>query len=118
MITDHGMPVNRPQPIPRPEWSPLPYEGCVGVEGKVLLRSPTLVLALLRFAPGGSIHEHDAPMDIDVVCLEGEGLVSVGDERFPFHAGESVRWPAGTMHRLWTEGTDMTTLMVEHYPSA
>jgi quercetin dioxygenase-like cupin family protein len=105
------MPLNRPQPIPRPEWSPLPYEG---VEGKVLFRSPTLVLALLRFAPGGSIHEHDAPMDIDVVCLEGEGLVSVGRERFAFCAGESVRWPAGTMHRLWTEGTEMTTLMVEN----
>ena len=25
------------QPIPRPEWSPLPFEGCRNVEGKVLL---------------------------------------------------------------------------------
>ena len=66
-----------PQPIPLPEWSPLPY----------------------------------------VVCRGGEGFVSVGRERFPFHAGESVRWPAGAMHRLWTEGAEMTTLMVEH-PSA
>jgi hypothetical protein len=57
--------VSGPQPIPRPDWSPLPYEGCVGVEGKVLLRSPTLALALLRFAPGGTIHEHEAPIDID-----------------------------------------------------
>jgi quercetin dioxygenase-like cupin family protein len=105
-----------PVPVPRPEWSPLPFEECVGVEGKVLLRSERLVLALLRFAPGGSIHEHDAPMEIDVVCLEGEGFVSVDAESFPFRAGESVRWPAGAMHRLWTEGTAMTTLMVEHDP--
>ena len=105
-----------PTPVPRPEWSPLPYEGCVGVEGKVLLRSPTLVLALLRFEPRGAIHEHEAPMDIDVVCLEGEGFVSVGKERFPFRSGESVRGPAGAMHRLWTEGAELTTLMVEHYP--
>jgi quercetin dioxygenase-like cupin family protein len=104
-----------PAPVPRPDWSPLPYEGCVGVEGKLLHRSPALVLALLRFAPGGMIHEHDAPMDIDVVCLEGEGFVSVGEEQFPFRAGESVRWPAGAMHRLWTDGTEMTTLMVEHH---
>lgn len=103
-----------PAPVPRPDWSPLPYEGCVGVEGKVLLRSPTLALALLRFERGGTIHEHDAPTDIDVVCLEGEGFVSVGDQTFPIRAGESVRWPSGTMHQLWTEGTEMTTLMVEH----
>ncbi len=81
----------------------------------MLLRSPTLILALLRFAPDGTIHEHAAPMDIDVVCLEGQGFVSVGDERFPFSAGESVRWPTGAMHRLWTEATEMTTLMVEHH---
>jgi quercetin dioxygenase-like cupin family protein len=107
--------VSGPVPVPRPDWSPLPYEGCVGVEGKVLFRSAALVLALLRFAPGGSIHEHDAPMDIDVVCIEGDGLVSVGEDRFPLRAGESVRWPAGALHRLWTEGTEMTTLMVEHH---
>lgn len=81
----------------------------------MLLRSPTLVLAVLRFAPGGTIHEHDAPIDIDVVCLEGDGFVSVGAERFPFRTGESVRWPAGALHRLWTEATEMTTLMVEHH---
>ena len=104
-----------PVAVPRPEWSALPYPGCVGVEGKVLLHSPELVLALLRFEPGGTIHEHAAAMVIDVVCLEGEGFVSVGAEQFPFRAGESVRWPAGAMHRLWTDATEMTTLMVEHH---
>ena len=103
-----------PAPVPRPDWSQLPHEGCVGVDGKVLLRSATLILALLRFAPGGSIPEHEAPMDVDVVCLEGEGFVGVGEERFPFRAGESIRWPAGALHRLWTEGSEMKTLMVEH----
>ena len=103
-----------PRPIPRPDWSPLPHEGTAGVEGKVLLRSPTLVIAMLRFSPGGTIHEHDAPHDIDVVCLDGEGRVSVGGESFPFRAGESVRWPAGALHRLWTDAAEMTTLMFEH----
>jgi hypothetical protein len=23
--------------VPRPEWSPLPYEGCTGVDGEVLV---------------------------------------------------------------------------------
>jgi quercetin dioxygenase-like cupin family protein len=72
------------------------------------------MIAILRFSTGATIAEHDAPMDADVVCLDGEGFVSVGDESFPFRADQSVRWPARTMHRLWTEATEMTTLMIEH----
>jgi quercetin dioxygenase-like cupin family protein len=104
------------QPIPRPEWSPLPYDGCIHVEGKVLLRQPRLSLALLRFAPGGTIHEHPADIDIDVICLEGHGMTSVDGIAAELHASEHVRWPAGLPHRLWTEDCQMITLMVEHYP--
>jgi len=102
------------QPVPRPEWSPLPIEGCHGVEGKVLLSLPHLHLALLRFAPGGTIHEHAADIDIDVVCLKGRGLTSVGGAAAPIQAGESVLWPAGIAHRLWAEDATLLTLMVEH----
>jgi len=106
------------QPIPRPEWSPLPFEGCYHVEGKVLLRLPHLSLALLRFAPGGTIHEHPADIDIDVICLEGHGRTSVGGVAAELHSSEHVRWPAGLAHRLWTEDSQMITLMVEHRPGA
>ncbi len=105
------------QPVPRPEWSPLPREGCHGVEGKVLLRLPHLSLAILRFSPGGTIHEHPADHDIDVICLEGWGMTSVGGTTAALQEGESVRWPAGLPHRLWTEDHEMVTLMVEHSPS-
>jgi quercetin dioxygenase-like cupin family protein len=104
------------QPIPRPEWSPLPFEGCHHVEGKVLLRRPHLSLALLRFSPGGTIHEHPADIDIDVICLEGHGMTSVDGIAAELHASEQVRWPAGLAHRLWTEDSQMVTLMVEHRP--
>ena len=100
-------------PVPRPEWTPVPREGTRGVEGKVLLRESGLFLALLRFAPASTIDEHPAPHPITVVCLEGEGLTSVGGETAPLHAGERVVWPAGVPHRLWTEASTMTTLMVE-----
>ena len=102
------------QPMPRPEWSPLPFEGCHGVEGKVLLRLPHLSLAMLRFRAGGTIHEHSADIDIDVICLEGRGMTSVSGVAAEIRAGESVRWPAGLAHRLWTETDDMVTLMLEH----
>jgi quercetin dioxygenase-like cupin family protein len=104
------------QPIPRPEWSPLPFEGCRNVEGKVLLWLPHLCLALLRFAREGTIHEHPADIDIDVICLEGRGMTSVDGAAAELRASQQVRWPAGRAHRLWTEDSEMITLMVEHYP--
>jgi hypothetical protein len=49
-----------------------------------------------------------------VVCLEGAGFVLVGEDSYPFDAGERVRWPANVMHWLWTESDEMTTLMIEY----
>lgn len=106
----------RPQvrPMPRPVWTPLPYPGCHGVEAKALLRLEHLSLALLRFQPGGTIHDHAAPMAIDVICLEGRGMTSLEGEAAVLQAGEQVRWPAGVRHRLWSETEPLLTLMVEH----
>jgi quercetin dioxygenase-like cupin family protein len=101
-------------PVPRPEWSPLPFEGVVGVEGKLLLREADgSFMAMLRFRPHATIHEHPGVNDTLVVCIDGQGLTSVGEETAPLRAGERAFWPAGVPHRLWTEDTTMTTLMVE-----
>ena len=69
---------------------------------------------MLRFRPQGTIHEHPAAHDVDVVCLEGRGMTSVGGEQSELQAGERVRWPAHVAHRLWTDENEMITLMVEH----
>jgi quercetin dioxygenase-like cupin family protein len=100
-------------PVPRPEWSPLPFEGCVGVEGKVLVREADFFVAMLRFPPHATIHEHPGANDTLVVCVEGEGLTSVAGETATLRASERAFWPAAVPHRLWTEETTMTTLMVE-----
>jgi len=99
--------------VPRPEWSPLPYEGCVGVDGKMLVREEDVFVAMLRFRPGGTIHEHPGPNDTVVVCLEGDGYTSVAGKAAALAAGRRVHWPKGVPHRLWTEGSAMKTLMVE-----
>ena len=104
------------QPIPRPEWTPHPHPGCHGVEFRVLLRLDHLVIAMLRIRPHGAIHEHSATHDADVICLEGRGMTGVGNEQAPIRAGERIRWPAHVLHRLWTEDSEMITLMIEHYP--
>ena len=99
--------------VPRSEWSPLPHEGCVGVEGKVLVREADFFIAILRFSTHATVHEHPGENDTLVVCLAGEGLTSVGGETARLRQSERAFWPAGVPHRLWTEATTMTTLMVE-----
>lgn len=82
----------------------------------MLLREEKLLLALLRFGRDATIHEHAGESEAIVVCLEGDGYTSVENESA--QAGQRVRWPAGTRHRLWTEGSTMLTLMVERPPAA
>lgn len=103
------------EPVPRGEWSPLPRPGCTDVDGKVLLSTAELLIAMLRFGSSGTIDEHSAAHEIDVICLEGRGNTSIENESHSLSAGERVRWPAGKLHRLWTDGETMVTLMVEHY---
>ena len=103
------------RPIPRPGWDPLPYEGCVGVVGRVLVREDTYFVAELRFSEQATIHEHPGDNDTIVVCLAGEGYTSVAGETVTLREGQQARWPKGVPHRLWTEESTMTTLMVEHF---
>jgi len=100
---------------PRPEWSPLPREGCDNVEARVLLARDGLAIANLRFGEGATIDRHDAPFDVDVLCVAGSGFTSVGDETFPIAQGETIRWPRNQQHCLWTVDTTMETIMVERY---
>lgn len=73
---------------------------------------------MLCIDPHATIHEHPADFDIDVICLEGQGLTSIGGEQAALRSGERVHWPAGIPHRLRTEESGIVTLMVEHLPIA
>jgi quercetin dioxygenase-like cupin family protein len=100
-------------PFPRREWSPLPREGSVGVDGRVLVRESGLVVAMLRFGEHANIDPHAGDTDTLVVCIDGEGFTSVAGVTAPLREGERVRWPTGIVHGLWTDGSTMTTLMIE-----
>jgi quercetin dioxygenase-like cupin family protein len=102
------------RPFPRLGWDPLPGDGVVGVVGRVLVRHDDFFVAQLRFIEHATIHQHAGERDAVVVCIEGEGYTSVGDETVPLREGQQVRWPKGISHGLWTEGSTMSTLMIEH----
>ncbi len=91
----------------------MPRPGCVNVEGKVLLAREGLAVAMLKFDAEATLDEHAAAYDIDVVCLEGEGFISIEDRVWAFARGLTLTWPAGRVHRLWTAEHSMLTLMVE-----
>lgn len=78
-----------------------------------MLKRAGIAIANLKFSPNATIDEHSAPFEVDVICIAGEGFVSVGENSSPFHAGECVVWPTGINHRLWTEGAEMETIMIE-----
>jgi quercetin dioxygenase-like cupin family protein len=101
------------RPFPRLGWDPLPGDGIVGVTGRVLVREEAFFVAELRFAEQATIHEHPGDNDTIVVCLSGRGFTSVAGETAPLEEGQQVRWPRGIPHRLWTEDSTMSTLMVE-----
>jgi quercetin dioxygenase-like cupin family protein len=75
---------------------------------------PALQVVMLRFRPGATIDSHATPHHIDAVCLEGSGFVSFSSEQAPFRGGHSLRWPAGAVHGLWTAGSEMTVMLLEH----
>jgi quercetin dioxygenase-like cupin family protein len=105
------------RPIPRPGWDPLPNAS--GIVGRVLVREgadsglPDLLVAELRFSEHAAIEPHPGTRDAIVVCIAGEGFTSVADETASLREGQQVRWPKGVVHGLWTEGSTMTTLMIE-----
>jgi len=103
------------RPFPRLGWDPLPGEGVVGVVGRVLVREDDFFVAQLRFAEHATIDPHPGDRDTIVICIEGEGFTSVAGETATLHEGQQVRWPKGVVHGLWTEGSTMSTLMIEHF---
>jgi quercetin dioxygenase-like cupin family protein len=100
-------------PIPRPGWDPLPYDGCVGVVGRVLVREWGFFIAELRFSEHATIHEHPSDNDHIVTCIQGEGFVSVGDEVVPIREEQQTLVPRGVTHRIWTEDSTMTALVFD-----
>ncbi len=82
---------------------------------RVLLGSEGIFIANLSFEEHATIDEHSAPWDIDVIVVSGAGYTSIDSETFEVKAGQTIRWPRDKQHCLWTDGSEMETLMVERH---
>lgn len=52
---------------------------------------------------------------VDVICIAGSGFTSVGSDTSVISADETINWPKGIEHGLWTTESTMETLMIEHH---
>ena len=79
----------------------LPWEKTrfAGVEQKILLieRESGIVTALLRFAPGAKLPDHEHVLIEQTYVLEGSLVCGEGECK----AGEFVWRPAGSRHEAW-----------------
>ncbi len=79
----------------------LPWEKTrfAGVEQKILLleRATGIVTALLRFAPGAKLPDHEHVLIEQTYVLEGSLVCGEGECK----AGEFVWRPAGSRHEAW-----------------
>ncbi len=100
--------------FPKPDWHLLPKAGCSGVQARVCLVDKRSVVAMLRLAEHANTDVHPAPYDIHVLCTEGQGFAMCAGEVVALQAGESVLWPKGQEHNIYTQGSTMETIMIEH----
>lgn len=71
--------------------------------------------------PRPSLASPGAPRSADrvdqvLVCIEGEGLAVLEDQRSPVHPGHLVHVPAGTRHNLVNAGTGDLMLFTVYAP--
>ncbi len=93
----------------RPQGPP----GSVGLTGGPIHADEHGVISELVLARHGRVELHAAPGPAWLLVIEGGGWVQVGDERARVAAGEAVLWPAGVLHGLWTEGSELRAFVVE-----
>jgi quercetin dioxygenase-like cupin family protein len=87
--------------------------GSFGVAGQVIHTDGRGVISELAFTPKAAIEAHSNPNTAWFIVIEGGGYVAVGEERSRVGAGEAVLWPAGLVHRAWTDGSHMRAIIVE-----
>ena len=84
----------------------LPFASLVGyqdgqVASKTLAQDKSHSLTLFAFEKGEEISSHDSKGDALVIALDGVGEITIGDEKFMLHAGESILMPANIEHAVF-----------------
>lgn len=70
------------------------------IVSRTIKKSDGGTITLFAFEAGESLSEHSAPFDAFVHVLDGEAELTIGGERVPAAAGETVLMPAQVPHAV------------------
>ncbi len=71
-----------------------------GVKGKPIIDMPEIGIVNLVLEPGEKVPSHKTPVDVLFQIIEGNGLVTIGEEEQVVESGNIVVSPAHIPHAL------------------
>ena len=73
------------------------------VVSKTLAQNDAVSVTLFAFAKGEEISSHKSGGDAMVICLDGEGRITIDDKDYLLTAGECIVMPAGHPHAVYAQ---------------
>jgi len=71
------------------------------VVSKTLVQNPALNITLFAFDKDEEISSHESKGDAFVTCLDGEGEITIDDQKYILTEGQSIVMPAGHPHAVY-----------------
>ncbi|NBH80255.1 cupin domain-containing protein [Clostridiaceae bacterium] len=73
------------------------------VVSKTLAQNSSVSVTLFSFDKGEEISTHESGGDAFVTCLDGTGKITIDEQEYILHEGESIVMPAGHPHAVFGE---------------
>jgi len=83
-----------------------------GIDARRLMDLPKAQVVHMKLGPGDSLKRHITPVDVFFYVLEGEGIVEIGEEKFPVGADTLIESPANIPHAWYNESQDIVRFLV------
>lgn len=78
---------------------------------------PHASVMLVKVEAGGVIPEHSHPIEIETAyVMEGQGVLTVDGEDYPFEAGINASIPVGAIHSVRNVGAGEMLIYAVHTP--
>jgi quercetin dioxygenase-like cupin family protein len=71
------------------------------VVSKTLVQNKALNITLFAFDKNEEISSHESKGDAFVTCLDGEGEITIDDQKYILTEGQSIVMPAGHPHAVY-----------------
>lgn len=73
------------------------------IVSKTLVQSSALSLTLFAFDKDEEISSHASDGDAMIIALDGEGEITIADEKFVVKKGETIVMPANKQHAVYAK---------------